>query len=164
DRPVPTRPPDGPALPADFDGDPRRRLADWMTSPDNPYFARLAVNRLWKPYLGRGLVEPEDDLRSTNPATNEPPLDHLAHTPVAERYQLKAVPRRILNSRVYQSPSIPSETNRDDEQNFSHHRVRRLPAEVLLDAVAAVTEVPEEFPGRPRGTRAVELWDNRLPS
>ncbi|MBC7821871.1 MAG: DUF1549 domain-containing protein [Planctomycetaceae bacterium] len=145
-------------------GDPRVRLADWLTAPSNPWFARLVANRLWKHFLGRGLVEPEDDLRSTNPATNEPLLDWLAQQVVENRYDLKAVMRLILNSRVYQLNADPNETNRDDEQNFSHHYVRRLPAEVLLDAISEVTGAPEAFPGRPRGTRAIELWDNRLPS
>ena len=135
-----------------------------MTKPDNPWFARLAVNRLWKHFLGRGLVEPEDDLRSTNPATNEPLLDYLAKTLVEKNYDLKAVTRLILNSRTYQLASVPNATNKDDEQHYSHYRVRRLPAEVLLDAISAVTQTPESFPGRPRGTRAIELWDNRMPS
>ena len=166
-RPVATRPPGGVALnPASVaaDGDPRQQLADWMTKPDNPWFARLVVNRLWKHYLGRGLVEPEDDLRSTNPATNEPLLNYLATQLIADKFDLKAVTRLILNSRTYQLSSVPNATNRDDEQNYSHYRAKRLPAEVLLDALSSVTEVPESFPGRPRGTRAIELWDNRLPS
>jgi hypothetical protein len=144
--------------------DPRRQLAAWMTRPENPWFARLVANRLWKHYLGRGLVEPEDDLRSTNPATNEPLLDFLTRAVVDSHFDLKAVERLILQSRVYQLSSVPNETNRDDEQNFSHYHVKRLPAEVLLDAISSVTGVAEEFPGRPRGTRAIELWDNRLPS
>lgn len=144
--------------------DPRVPLADWLTAPSNPWFARLVANRLWKHFLGRGLVEPEDDLRSTNPATNEPLLDWLAQQVVENRYDLKAVMRLILNSRVYQLTADPNDTNRDDEQNFSHHYVRRIPAEVLLDAISEVTGSPELFPGRPRGTRAIELWDNRLPS
>lgn len=144
--------------------DPRRPLAHWLTRPDNPWFARLIANRLWKHYLGRGLVEPEDDLRSTNPATNEALLEFLARFVVAEHYDLKAATRLILESRVYQLSSVPIDGNRDDEQNFSHYRVRRLPAEVLLDAISSVTEVPEAFVGRSAGTRAIELWDNRLPS
>ena len=144
--------------------DPRVQLADWLTAPSNPWFARLVANRLWKHFLGRGLVEPEDDLRSTNPATNEPLLDWLAKQVVENRYDLKQVMRLILNSRVYQLAADPNETNREDEQNFSHHYVRRIPAEVLLDAISEVTGSPELFPGRPRGTRAIELWDNRLPS
>jgi hypothetical protein len=164
ERTVAVRPPDGPAFAATTEGDPRRHLAAWMTTAENPYFARLVVNRLWKHYLGRGLVEPEDDLRSTNPATNEPLLDYLAKTLVKSKYDLKAVTRLILQSRVYQLSSVPNATNKDDEQYGSHYRVKRLPAEVRLDAICAVTESPEAFPGRPRGTRAVELWDNRAPS
>ena len=165
DQPVATRPLDGWATRPDLAaGDPRVPLADWLTDPSNPWFARLVANRLWKHFLGRGLVEPEDDLRSTNPATNEPLLDWLAKQVVENRYDLKAVMRLVLNSRVYQLTADPNDTNRDDEQNFSHHYVRRLPAEVLLDAISEVTGSPESFPGRPRGTRAIELWDNRLPS
>ncbi|HND53579.1 MAG TPA: DUF1549 domain-containing protein, partial [Pirellulaceae bacterium] len=144
--------------------DPRTVLADWAVGPKNPYFARLAANRLWKHFLGRGLVEPEDDLRSTNPATNEPLLDHLADLLVARKYDLKAVMREIMNSRTYQLSSVPDESSADDEQNYSHHLVTRLPAEVLLDGVCQATGVPEEYPGVPSGTRAVQLWDNRLPS
>lgn len=164
DRRVPVRPPGGPAVPADAPGDPRPRLAAWVTAPDNPYFARLAANRLWKHYFGRGLVEPEDDLRSTNPATNEPLLDHLARVLVESHFDLKAVHRLILNSRAYQLSAVPNATNRDDEQFASRRLVRRLPAEVLLDAISDVTGVPEAFAGRPRGTRAIDLWDNRAPS
>jgi len=163
-RLVVTRPPDGPTLPEQERSDPRAFLANWLTGPDNPWFARLAANRLWKHYLGRGLVEPEDDLRSTNPATNEPLLDYLAATLIKEKYDLKALARLILNSRTYQLTSVPSPTNKDDEQFYSHYRVKRLPAEVLLDAISAVTEASESFPGRPSGTRAIELWDNRMPS
>jgi hypothetical protein len=163
-KPIAARPPAGPSLPEKVDGDPRARLAEWMTKADNPWFARLAVNRLWKHYLGRGLVEPEDDLRSTNPASNEALLDYLATTFVEKNYDLKAIVRLIVNSRVYQLSSVPNAINIDDEQQHSHHLVRRLPAEVLLDALSTVTESTESFPGRPRGTRAVELWDNRMPS
>ena len=145
-------------------GDPRVLLANWMTAPDNPWFARLAVNRLWKHFLGRGLVESEDDLRSTNPPTNGPLLDLLAQRLVEAKYDLKSIMRLILNSRVYQLSSEPNRENQADEQNFSHFNVKRLPAEVLLDAICSVTGVMEDFPGRPRGTRAISLWDNRLPS
>ncbi|HND52657.1 MAG TPA: DUF1553 domain-containing protein, partial [Pirellulaceae bacterium] len=101
---------------------------------------------------------------STNPATNEPLLDHLADLLVARNYDLKAVMREIMNSRTYQLSSVPDESSADDEQNYSHHLVTRLPAEVLLDGVCQATGVPEEYPGVPSGTRAVQLWDNRLPS
>ena len=145
-------------------GDPRQVLAEWLTAPDNRWFARLAVNRLWKHFVGRGLVEAEDDLRSTNPPTNAPLLDHLANELVRSGFDLKHVMREILSSRVYQLSSEPNANNQDDEQNFSHHVIRRQSAEVLLDAISQVTGVPESFPGRPVGTRAIALWNNRLPS
>ncbi len=161
---VPTRPPQG-EIPQNLNsGDPRVQLANWMTSRDNPWFARLAANRLWAHFLGRGLIDPVDDLRSTSPATNEPLLDFLTEKVIATDYNLKQVMRLILNSRVYQLSSEPNTTNFDDEQNYSHYTVKRLPAEVLLDAVCQVTDVPEAYPGMPRGTRAIALWDNRLPS
>jgi len=146
------------------DGDPRVELADWLTNRDNPWFARLVANRMWKQFLGRGLIEPEDDLRSTNPATNELLLNYLAEQVVNNDYDLKTVMRLILNSRVFQLSSRPNNSNRDDEQNFSHYIVRRLPAAVLLDAISEVTGSPEHFPGMQKGTRAIQLWDNRLPS
>ncbi len=158
------RPLDGAVSPDLKTGDPRVVLAQWMTAPDNQWFARLAVNRLWKHFLGRGLVESEDDLRSTNPPTNGPLLDLLARRLVEAKFDLKVVMRLILNSRVYQLSSIPVDNNRDDEQNFSHYTVKRLPAEVMLDAISSVTGIPESFPGRPSGTRAISIWDNRLPS
>jgi hypothetical protein len=144
--------------------DPRIVLAEWLTAADNPWFARLAVNRLWKHFLGRGLVESEDDLRSTNPPTNPALLDFLARKLVESHFDLKSVMRLIMNSRAYQLSSEPSPDNREDEQNFSFYYVKRLPAEVLLDAISAATQIPEQFPGRPPGTRAIALWDNRLPS
>jgi hypothetical protein len=144
--------------------DPRVPLADWMTDRNNPWFARLAANRLFKNLLGRGLVEPEDDLRSTNPPTNGPLLDYLTEYLIERDFDFKALMRLILNSRVYQLSSVPTESNKDDTQNFSHYMVRRMPAEVLLDAISEVTGIPESFPGRPPGTRAIALWDNRLPS
>jgi hypothetical protein len=160
---VPTRTLDGEPIDLD-DLDPRVHLADWIVSPDNPWFARLAANRIWKHYMGRGLVEPEDDLRSTNPATNEPLLTFLTAQVVEDKFDLKAVMRLILNSRVYQLSSTPNDANRDDVQNFSHHLIKRLPAEVLLDAISEVTASPDRFAGAPRGTRSIQLWDNQLPS
>ena len=161
---VPTQPPGGQPPEGLAQGDPRIQLADWMVSPKNPYFARLVANRLWKHYLGRGLVEPEDDLRSTNPATNEPLLDYLARQVVASKYDLKQVTRLILESNTFQLSGKPNQFNYDDNQYYSHYLVRRLPAEVLLDAISQVTDSPEQFVGMAPGTRAIELWDNRLPS
>jgi hypothetical protein len=155
---------DAPVSPRLGAADPRIVLAEWMTASENPWFARLAVNRLWKHFLGRGLVEAEDDLRSTNPPTNPPLLDFLSRRLVESKFDLKSVMRLIMNSRTYQLASEPTAKNREDEQNFSYYYVKRLPAEALLDAISTVTEVPEPFPGRPLGTRAIALWDNRLPS
>ncbi|MBB77088.1 MAG: hypothetical protein CMJ75_21490 [Planctomycetaceae bacterium] len=164
--PVPMRAPGGPVITAEMvdDQDPRVFLADWATAADNPYFARLVVNRIWKSFMGRALVEPEDDLRSTNPATNEPLLDYLAEQIVSTGFDLKAVMRMIMQSRTYQLSSETNATNRDDNQNFSHFVVKRLPAEVLLDAISEATGTPDSFDGMPKGTRAIQLWDNRMPS
>jgi hypothetical protein len=165
DTPAPARPLGGNLVAAEEQrGDPRRSLAVWLTSRENPWFARLAVNRLWKHFLGRGLVEPEDDFRSTNPPTNEPLLNYLAKQLVSSKFDLRAVARLIMQSRVYQLESATTPNNRDDDQNFSHFYEKRLPAEVLLDAISQATGTPEEFPGHPPGTRSIQLWNNRLPS
>jgi hypothetical protein len=162
-KPVPTRTLGGTPAAIPDRTDRRTVLALWMTSPDNPYFARAIVNRLWAHYLGRGLIDPIDDLRATNPAANEPLLAALAKHLSDAKYDLKAVTRTILNSRVYQLAG-PMKTNADDEQNFSHARSRTVPAEVLLDAICQTTGAPEKFNGIPEGTRAIQLWDNRMPS
>lgn len=143
--------------------DRRRNLAQWMTSQENPYLAKAIANRLWAHYFGRGLIEPVDDLRVTNPATNEPLLDHLVIHLKENKYDLKAFTRTILNSRVYQL-GAPTPANASDEQNFSHAIPRTLPAEVLLDAISQATGVPEKFDGWPLGIRAINIWDNRMPS
>ncbi len=158
------RPPGGIGIENFGESDPRVKLAEWVTRPDNPYFSRLVANRIWKQFLGRGLVEPEDDFRSTNPPTNPALLDHLAETLVANHFDLKKLMHHILSSRVYQLSSVPNPTNAQDQQSYSHHLVKRLPAAVLLDAISEVTGTPETFIGMPRGTRAIQLWDNRLPS
>ena len=145
-------------------GDPRVVLADWVTASDNPWFARLAANRLWKHFMGRGLVEPEDDLRATNPPTNEALLDFLAEELVSSGFDLRHLIRVITQSRVYQLSSIANDSNREDRQSFSRYFAKRLSAEVMLDAICQVTGVAEHFPGRPVGTRAIQLWDNRMPS
>ncbi|MEO2033643.1 MAG: DUF1549 domain-containing protein [Planctomycetaceae bacterium] len=154
------------APPADLSDirDRRIPLADWMTSPDNPFFARMIANRLWAHYFGRGLVEPIDDMRATNPATNEPLLSALAAHLVDVGFDLKALTRTLLNSRVYQLRSQPNETNATDEQNFSHATWKPMPAEVLLDAICQATDVTEHFNGWPDGQRAIRIWDNRMPS
>lgn len=154
------------ALPADFSRtrDRRLALADWLTAPDNPFFAQAIANRLWAHYFGRGLVEPLDDLRATNPATNEPLLAELSRHLHELKYDLKAFTRTLLNSRVYQLSARTTDSNADDEQHFSHAARKALPAEVLLDAISQVTGVPEKFNGWPDGYRAIQVWDNRMPS
>jgi hypothetical protein len=146
------------------DADPRRRLADWMTSPENPYVARAFVNRVWANLMGRGLVEPIDDMRETNPATNEPLLQALAQDFIAHGYDMRHLIRSIVSSQAYALASTSEGANARDLQNYSRAYRKRLSAEVLFDAVCDVTEQPEEFAGIPPGTRAVQLWDHRLPS
>jgi hypothetical protein len=153
------------ATSADFTNiiDRREILAAWMTAPDNRFFARAIANRMWSHYFGRGLVEPIDDQRATNPATNEPLLDALESHLRDVKYDLKAFTRTLLMSRVYQlGPAI--DLNRDDRQHFSHVRPKAVPAEVLLDAISQTTGVPEKFNGWPDGVRSIQVWDNRMPS
>jgi len=145
-------------------GDRREPLAEWLVSPDNALFARNLVNRLWVQLFGRGLVEPVDDVRATNPATNEALLDALAKDFVAHRFDIKHVLRTMANSSVYQLSTRATARNAKDASNFSRAYYRRLKAEALLDAVCAATGVPETFNGYPKGTRAVQLMDNRVNS
>jgi hypothetical protein len=154
------------APPADFSNtsDRRLKLADWMTAPDNPFLATAISNRLWAHYFGRGLVEPIDDLRATNPATNEPLLAALAAHMREVKFDLKDFTRTLLNSRVYQLSSLSNESNTGDAQNFSRAAQKALSAEVLLDALCQATGVREKFNGWPEGYRAVQIWDNRMPS
>ncbi|MGF1582936.1 MAG: DUF1549 domain-containing protein [Gemmataceae bacterium] len=149
-------------LPANVD--PRTKLADWLTSPKNPYFARVLVNRYWKHFMGRGLVEPEDDMRVTNPPTNPELLDALEQHFIASKYDLKNLIKTICNSRVYQLSGISNKFNKTDHQNFSRFYARRLHAEVLLDAIDQVTDTRTRFTGTPQGTRAVQLPDNAFDS
>jgi hypothetical protein len=142
------------------DQDPRHELADWMADPNNPFFAPALVNRYWKHFFGRGLVDPEDDMRVTNPATNPDLLQALASDFIKSEFDLKQLVRTICNSTTYQLSSEPNEWNRDDKQNFSRYYPKRLNAEVLLDSIDQVTGTQTNFGGIPVGTRAVELPDN----
>jgi hypothetical protein len=153
------------AATADFANqtDRRKALAAWMTAPENPFFAKAIANRIWAHYFGRGLVDPIDDMRITNPATNEPLLVALETHLKQVRYDLKAFTRTLLNSRAYQL-GAPIDDNRDDRQHFSHARPKAMPAEVMLDAICQVTSVPEKFNGWPEGVRSIQVWDNRMPS
>ncbi|MFO0864692.1 MAG: DUF1549 and DUF1553 domain-containing protein [Gemmataceae bacterium] len=133
-----------------------KRVADWVAD-GNPLFAKAQANRIWAHMMGKGLVDPIDDFRLTNPPTNEALLDTLAGDFVGHRYDMKHLIRSIANSRAYQRSSRPNETNADDEDHGSHALVRPMQAEALLDAIAQVAEVPNVFPDQPAGTRAVQI-------
>lgn len=155
---------DAPALDPNAPGDRRAALADWTTSPQNPFFAKLIANRLWKHYLGRGLVEPVDDFRVTNPSTNDPLLDHLAAEVRAGGYDLKRLMRQILLSETYQRSSRRLPGNAADTRYHSRFLPRRMGAEQLLEAVCDVTGTRESFEGYPPGTRATQLKDTSVAS
>lgn len=142
------------------DDDPREFLADWMTSPKNPWFSKALVNRYWKHFFGRGLVDPEDDMRDTNPPTNPELLEALANQFAASAFDLKELVRAITRSTTYQLSAEPNAYNARDRHHFSRFYPRRLPAEVLLDSVNAMTGSQSQFDGLPAGTRAVSLPDN----
>ena len=157
------RPPDGPAVASDT-ADPRRALADWLTAPDNPFFARAAVNRVWAHFFGRGLVHPVDDFRASNPCVNPQLLDALAADFAAHGYDLKHLIRTILESRTYQLSPEPNDSNLADTRNFSRAYRRRLPAEVMVDAVRDATGVPDTFAALPAGGRATQAWSYKIES
>ena len=144
-------------------GRPREELAEWMTDAKNPYFARNLANRVWAHFLGRGLVEPVDDVRDTNPPSNPELLDALAKELIKQKYDVKALIRAITASRTYQLSTKPNEHEREGHQQPLARLLRRVPAEVLLDMVSQTTGVPERFRGAPAGTRAIQLWDSKVP-
>jgi hypothetical protein len=144
-------------------GDRREELARWLTSPQNPYFARNIANRVWAHLLGRGLIDPVDDVRATNPPSNPDLLDALAKHLTDAKYDLRSLIRAITASRTYQLATTPNATNAGDSINYSRAALRRLPAEVLLDMICQCTGVPERFRGAPPHTRAVQLWDSKTP-
>ncbi len=144
--------------------DPRAELVEWLKQPDNPFFARTLVNRYWKHFMGRGLVEPEDDMRVSNPPSNPELLDALADDFVKHGYDLKRLVRTIATSRAYDRSSQPNASNESDRRNFARFYPRRLPAEVLLDAVGVVTGSPEKFADLPASFRATQLPDEGFAS
>ncbi|MBI1314797.1 DUF1553 domain-containing protein [bacterium] len=154
------------ADPVSLDGvrDLRRPLADWITSPDNQLFSRNIVNRFWGYFMGAGLVEPIDDMRATNPASIPSLLDALAADFVASGFDLRHLQRQIMTSRVYQLSSTPWPENVADTRSCLHYNVKRLPAEVLLDAIDDACGTQERFAGVPLGTRAIELPDSNYSS
>lgn len=166
-RPAMMQPLDGEPMPSSSD-DPRRALADWMTDPKNPFFAKAVVNRYWAHFFGRGIVDPLDDMRITNPPSNPELLDALADQFIRSRYSLKSLVKLITKSRVYGLSSAPNEFNKTDRQSYARYYPRRLSAEVLYDAVAKVTGSPSVFPGLPTDVnapqKAIMLPDESFPS
>lgn len=173
-RPAPL---DAPPLDIEAAGDRREALADWLTAVDNPYFSRAIANRVWKNFLGIGLVEDVDDLRLSNPASNEPLLTALSEFLVAEKFNLKSLMREILRSETYRRDSQPLAENREDTRYYSRYYPRRLSAEVLHDAFCQVTRIPSKFTQTenvdgstsatsfyPEGTRAIQLYDSAVVS
>lgn len=142
------------------DVDPRLKLADWMAQPSNPFFAKALVNRYWKHFFRRGLIEPEDDIRDSNPPTNPELLAALEKHFIESGFDLKELVRTIVRSNAYQLSSVPNEHNLNDMQNYSRYYPRRLQAEVLLDAVDDLAQTRTDFPNLPPGTRAIGLPDN----
>lgn len=163
-QPAPPRPLDGTALPFDDAGDRREHLATWLTAPENPYFARAIVNRVWANYMGRGLVEPVDDLRLTNPASNPELLEALAQDLVSHNYDVKHLIRTIMSSAAYQRSSTAIPGNSTDDRFYSHYLPKRMSAEVLLDSLSQVTGAPTKFEGFPAGWRALQLPDSNVTS
>jgi hypothetical protein len=175
---MPPAPLDGKPLPPDSTADRRAYFADWLSSPDNPYFARALVNRVWRNFLGRGLVEAEDDLRQTNPPTNEELFAALEKDFVAHKYDVRNLIRTIMTSATYQRSSKPLPGNETDDRFYSHYLIRRLPAEVILDAYSQLTGVPTPFNevalgstggtagtgAYPVGTKALQLPDTLVVS
>jgi len=176
-KPQPPTPLEAQPLPFDATQDRREYLAPWLTAPDNPYFARSITNRVWANFFGVGLVEKVDDLRMSNPASNEALLSAAADYLVKQKFDLKALMRVILQSEAYQRSSEPLAENREEGRFYSRYYPRRMMAEVLLDAIVQVSGVPDEFKKvsdidgatqdtkfYPRGTRALQLYDAAIVS
>jgi len=158
------KPLDGREIAPDDTVDRRELLADWLTSPKNPFFAKAIANRMWRNFMGRGMVEPVDDFRLTNPATNEPLLEALAKDFIAHGYDLHHLIRTIAASRTYQLSGAPTKYNRSDKMAYSRHYTRRLTAEQLLDSIAQATGVEEKFTSLYPGTRAAQLPEPEIES
>ena len=154
----------GPSLVTSSGDDPRSTLANWMVVPDNPYFAKAMVNRIWGQFFGRGIVHPVDDFRASNPPVNPDILDALAYDFSDNGYDLKFLMRRIMESRLYQLSSTPNETNLQDTRSFSRFYRRRLSAENLEDIIEQVTGSSNEYLNLRTGARKVELWTTKMES
>ena len=139
--------------------DRRAVLAEWLTDPENPFFAANIANRTWAHFFGIGIVDPVDDVRISNPASNPELLDGLAKRFAESGYDFKGMVREICNSATYQRTSLRNDSNRMDEMNFAHQTVRRIKAEPMLDILSQVTQTEDDFRGLPRGARAVQIAD-----
>ena len=144
--------------------DPRVVLARWLTSPENHYFAEVMANRVWADLMGRGLVEPVDDLRATNPPSNGALLKALGNNFRQQKFDIKMLIRSIATSYVYGLSSEPTERNVSDTRNYSRHYRQRLRAETMFDAACDITQVPETFAATPPGSRSTVIWTTRVDS
>ena len=162
------KPLDGEPITVAGEDDPRVLFVDWMVDPKNPFFAKAVANRYWAHFFNRGIVDPLDDMRATNPPSNPELLAELAQNLIDNKYSLKALIKTIAKSRTYQLSSAPNEFNKSDKQSYARYYPRRLQAEVVFDAVCAVTESPSDFPGLPKDKnapkRAIELPDESFAS
>lgn len=146
--------------PVDLQGRDRRAvLAEWLTAPDNEWFSKVFANRVWEHFMGRGIVDPPDDVRVSNPPSNPELFDRLGQEFVKSGYDMRGLVRTICNSRTYQLSTRTNPTNETDTSNFAHAMPRRMPAEQLLDAICQVTETPQKFGGLPLGARAAQVAD-----
>ena len=164
----PMKPLDGQPMNSPAEEDPRQKFADWMTSPTNPFFAKAVANRYWAHFFGRGIVDPLDDMRVTNPPSNPELLEGLAQTLVDNKYSLKSLVKTICKSRTYQLSAQPNDFNATDRQSFARYYPKRLQAEVLFDAVCKLTDSSSAFPGLPTDkfapSRAIMLPDESFAS
>ena len=167
-QPAVMKPLDGEPMTVGPDDDPRQKLVDWMVGANNPFFARAVANRYWAHFFGRGIVDPLDDMRVTNPPSNPELLDALAKDLVDHQYSLKHLIRTICKSRTYQLSAVPNEFNKHDKQTYARYYPQRMSAEVLFDAVCQVTDSPAAFGGLPQDKhaprRAIMLPDESFPS
>jgi len=163
-KPLPPTPLDGTPMSLDSPEDRRVHFAEWLTSKENAYFQRAIVNRVWGNFMGRGIVDPVDDVRATNPASNEELFRALCKDFVDHGFRVKHLVATIMNSAAYQLSAEANATNSNDNKYYSKYVVKRLPAEVLLDALSQVTGVPTQFSNYPAGTRALQLPDTQVKS
>lgn len=158
------KPPDGPLADLAGKDDPRAAFVEWMLDAKNPFFAKAMANRIWSQYFGKGIVDPVDDFRLSNPPSNPALMDALAAVLIRVKYDMKSLMKTIMSSHLYQLSSDPNETNKADTRNFSRAYRRRLGAEMMADAIADITGVANDYPGMPDGSRAVQAWTYKIES